>query len=240
MLFQVRRTLSSRNRYSWVTTMVVVSGICLNSGGWAAAQSNADNENVQPGTNAEDTQKDNTSPPTLEQALGGKALEKGEQEKKARQYVRQMRRTLNKIDTQAGSARDSRDFVKLGCVNDKLVQIKGNVRLGEQQYKDMNLADARGDDQARNHEFSKLTISHQKVNVLGIEAQSCIGKEASFVGTQKTEVDVDKRVKAHGDPTRSKIGKSPRGSGAGVGYREHRDGIVGSAMARDPLFSPST
>ena len=85
-------------------------------------------------------------------------------------------------------------------INFKLIQIKGNLNLGEKLHNNLKTAAARNDDGARHHEFSKLTITYQKVVVLGQEAEACIGEDIAFVGETQVEVDVDPDI-TRDDPT---------------------------------------
>jgi hypothetical protein len=115
-------------------------------------------------------------------------------------YIAKMRATLEHITTLAGQAHKEKDIIKLNCVNDKLVQIKGNLNVAEQSRDALKAVAERSDDGARNHEFAKLTIMYQKVTVLGQEAEQCIGEEISYVGATRVEVDVDKDIPEE-DPT---------------------------------------
>ena len=79
------------------------------------------------------------------------------------------------LEKLAKKARADKDIIKLNCVNDKLIQIKGNMNLAERLHGNLKTAVARNDDGARNHEFAKLTITYQKVVVLGQEAAKVVG-----------------------------------------------------------------
>lgn len=128
-------------------------------------------------------------------------LTAGEQLSQSRVYIAKMRTILIRVQKLAKKARSDKDLIKLNCVNDKLVRIKGNLRLAEHLESNLKTAAARNDAGARNHEFSKLTITYQKVTVLGQEADACIGEEISYVGKAKVTVQVDPDVARQGDPT---------------------------------------
>ncbi|MCK5799836.1 MAG: hypothetical protein KAI47_21750 [Deltaproteobacteria bacterium] len=116
-------------------------------------------------------------------------------------YTSKMRTVLQRVTKLSKRARTDKDLIKLNCVNDKLVRIKGNLRLSEQIQGNLKTAAARHDAGARSHEFAKLTITYQKVTVLGQEAEACIGEEISFVGKAKVTVQIDPDVARQGDPT---------------------------------------
>jgi hypothetical protein len=115
-------------------------------------------------------------------------------------YLSKMKATLAHMNKLAEQARKDKDIIKLNCVNDKLIQAKGNLNLAESSRDGLKAAAARSDDGSRNHEFAKLTITYQKVTVLGQEAEQCIGEEISYVGATKVEIDVDKDI-PEDDPT---------------------------------------
>lgn len=124
-----------------------------------------------------------------------------EQLNQSAQYLSGMKTALNRVKKLSQKARADRDIIKLNCVNEKLVRVKGNLRVAERLSNNLKIAAARNDSDARNHEFSKLTIAYQKVTVLGQEAEACIGEEISYVGKAKVSVSVDPDVARQGDPT---------------------------------------
>jgi hypothetical protein len=115
-------------------------------------------------------------------------------------YLAKMKETIDRANRLAEQARKEKDIIKLNCVNDKLMQMRGNMNLAEQTRDALRLAASRNDVAARNHEFAKLTITYQKVVVLGQEAEACVGEEISYVGATKVETEVDKNIPSE-DPT---------------------------------------
>lgn len=130
----------------------------------------------------------------------GSQLTAQEQLSQAEAYLAKMKSTLEHTNQLAEQARKEKDIIKLNCVNDKLMQIKGNLALGEQTRQALQQAASRSDEGARNHEFAKLTITYQKVVVLGQEAEACIGEEISYVGTTRVDIDIDRDIPQE-DPT---------------------------------------
>ena len=124
-----------------------------------------------------------------------------EQLRQSEEYLKKMRITLHKVKKTAKRARKDKDIIKLNCVNDKLIQIKGNMRLAEQAKDALRAAAARKDLGARNHEFAKLTIMYQKVTVLGQEAEACIGEEIAYIGQTKVLVSVSPDIPTAVDPS---------------------------------------
>ena len=129
-------------------------------------------------------------------------LTAAEQLSQADEYLKRMKGTGRRVRKLARRARADKDLIKLNCVNDKSIRIKGNLSVAESLHGNLKGAAARRDAGARNHEFSKLTITFQKVTVLGQEADACIGEEISYVGKAKVTVDIDPDLAKQGDPTR--------------------------------------
>ncbi|MCC6751731.1 MAG: hypothetical protein IT371_29030 [Deltaproteobacteria bacterium] len=123
-----------------------------------------------------------------------------EQLRQSDAYISRMRYVQDQTSRLGDRARAEKDIIKLNCVNDKLIQIKGNLRVGELTLDNLKMAAARGDEGARSHEFSKLTIMYQKVTVLGQEAETCIGEEIAYVGATQVTIQVDPDI-TQTDPT---------------------------------------
>ncbi len=63
-------------------------------------------------------------------------------------------------------ARDSKDVVKLNCVNEKLTQIKGLLRIAEQADIALQEAVAKRETSGAQHEYTKVAIANDKVRQL--------------------------------------------------------------------------
>ena len=124
-----------------------------------------------------------------------------EQLTQAQAYLTKMQSLLHQVRRVADRARTERDLIKLNCVNDKLIQIQGHLRVGEQVQNALKMTVARGDEGGRTHEFAKLTIVYQKVTVLAQEAEACIGEEIAYVGRTRVDVQVDPDIDQQHDPT---------------------------------------
>lgn len=127
-------------------------------------------------------------------------LSASETQKQAGEYMTRIRATETKVVKLQDHARTKKDMVKLNCVNDKLLQVRGHVTLAGRSLNQLDLAVARSDEGSRNHEYTRMTILFQKVVVLGTEAENCVGDEASYVGATQVRVDVDPNIPDE-DPT---------------------------------------
>ena len=127
-------------------------------------------------------------------------LSPAETVKQARDYKLKMNDTKTHIDKLLDKARKQKDVIKINCLNDKSQQVKGHITVADQSLGAMNTAITHGDDDARKHEFMRLTILYQKVVVLRTEAENCIGEDVSYIGDTKVQVDVDPNIPSD-DPT---------------------------------------
>lgn len=96
-----------------------------------------------------------------------------------------LRETLQKLE----EARNTKDVVKLNCVNEKLTQIKGLLRISEQADVGLQEAIAKQEVAAAEHEYTKVTIARQKVDQLRTEAEECIGQLA-FRTDEQQQIEV--------------------------------------------------
>ncbi|SEU38492.1 hypothetical protein [Stigmatella erecta] len=112
-----------------------------------------------------------------------------------------MRGVLTEVQAKLVEARGTKDVVKLNCVNEKLTQIKGLLRISEQADVALQEAVARRDSTSSEHEYTKVTIARQKVSQLNAETEECVG-QLLFRTDENLSVDVEEpRDLPGGDPT---------------------------------------
>jgi hypothetical protein len=104
-------------------------------------------------------------------------------------YLVKMRDVLKRIVQLQGIARKQKDVIKLNCVNDKLLQVKQLVNIGEANKTNLDEAIARNDDSSRYDFYSNITIANDQVQTIGAEAEQCIGQDLSFLGPTETTVE---------------------------------------------------
>jgi len=93
-------------------------------------------------------------------------------------------------------ARESKDAVRLSCVNAKLTAMKGMIRISQEaksQLRDALAADAK--DNAR-YQYAKIRVSARKVQQLLNSAQACAGSEQSYTGEADVTLTLDPNVAA--------------------------------------------
>jgi hypothetical protein len=118
----------------------------------------------------------------------------------SREYAKNMASTLARIQVLQDQAKREKDIIRLNCVTDKVVQVRVNISIAEQSMAALQEAVTRADEGERTHEFTRLTIVNQKVQVLGAEAENCIGEDLSFVGATKVDIEIDPNIPQY-DPT---------------------------------------
>lgn len=120
--------------------------------------------------------------------------------RRSAEALTRMRDILKDVLGKLEEARNTRDVVKLNCVNEKLTQIKGLLRISEQADVAMQEAIAKGETQGAEHEYTKVTIARQKVEQMRTEAEECIGQLA-FRTDENLLVEVEEPVGLPEDPT---------------------------------------
>jgi glutamyl/glutaminyl-tRNA synthetase len=112
-----------------------------------------------------------------------------------------MRQHLKDVLEKLEEARNTKDVIKLNCVNEKLTQIKGLLRISEQADVSLQEAVAKRESSAAQHEFTKVTIAGKRVEQLRAEAEECIGQLA-FRTDENLSVEVEEPEGLPGsDPT---------------------------------------
>jgi len=123
-----------------------------------------------------------------------------EQLTQAREYMLKMDAIAERVTKMKAAAQQEKDVIKLNCVDDKLMQIKGRIAVANKSMRELNDAVSRGDDGARQHEFSRLTILHSTVETLRAEADNCVGEVNIRPGEQATILVIDPSIPVD-DPT---------------------------------------
>ncbi len=124
-------------------------------------------------------------------------------------YLAEMKSVLGTVLELLKTAREEKDIIKINCVNEKLTNIKGLLRISEQADITLQEAVAKGEKDAATHEFHKISISHQKIRVLKTEAEQCVGELAFAVGKTTVEVEVDEDLVPEDDPTEVDLPETP-------------------------------
>jgi len=135
-------------------------------------------------------------------------LSDAEKLEKSAEQVARMKADLRAVLTRVEEAWAEKDVVKLNCVNEKLTQVKGLLKVAEQADVALHEAVANRDPGA-DAEYSKIAIARSKIGVLKGEADQCIGQLA-YVVDERTTVEVQQPDGLPGqDVTRRRPPDSP-------------------------------
>lgn len=116
-------------------------------------------------------------------------LSPAEMVQQSQDYKLRITETQNKLNALVEAARKDKDIIRLNCLLDKVAQVRANGAVADQASAALQDAAARNDEAASVHEFTRLTIVNQKVQLVATEAEACVGEDLTFVG--QTRVDVE-------------------------------------------------
>jgi hypothetical protein len=126
-------------------------------------------------------------------APGARTVAQGPEDRRkldqADEQLDRMRQAVKAVTVRLEAARQEKDIVKLNCVNEKLTQIKGLLKVSELAKATAQEAMARRDESAP-AELRKIDVAQDKSDKLRSEAEQCIGQLAFAVG-QQTTVEVE-------------------------------------------------
>ena len=99
---------------------------------------------------------------------------------KSQEHIARMKEILSKVLKHLEEARDEKDIVKLNCVNEKLTNIKGLLKISEDGDVKMQEALARRTPEEGAHEYEKIAIARSKCEQLFAESEACVGELAVY------------------------------------------------------------
>jgi hypothetical protein len=105
-------------------------------------------------------------------------------------YRTRMKAVVTRIETQLRDAREQKDIIKINCLTDKLVQARASSGTADKSYTTLQESIGRGDQGSSLHEFTRITIVNQNVQVLASEADACVGEELSYIGATRVDVEI--------------------------------------------------
>ncbi len=115
-------------------------------------------------------------------------LSDSEKEARSSAEIQKMREVLKIVLGMLEQARNSKDVVRLNCVNEKLTQVKGFIRIAEQSDVALQEDVAKKEPSSANHEFTKIEVAAQRVAQLRAEAEACGGITNYETGAGAAEV----------------------------------------------------
>jgi hypothetical protein len=109
--------------------------------------------------------------------------------RQGREYRQEIEKTKLEIQAQVEQAKADKDVIRLNCLLDKLTQVNVNANIMDQSLHNLEQSVARMDTSGQLHEYTRITIVNQKVQVLRNEADACVGAETSYVGPTRVVVE---------------------------------------------------
>jgi hypothetical protein len=152
------------------------------------------------------TGADGLAPPVEMSAQKEANLTPEEQLDQGKGHMRNIERAAAVIRRQLSEARQSRDVVKVLCLNDKLNQVDVAMRSAQDRLELLKAAVSRGDATGSRHEFTVMSVLNDRVRALVAEANQCIGEETGFAGDAVVTVEVDPSI-----PNADPVFNSPSG-----------------------------
>lgn len=123
-----------------------------------------------------------------------------EKKSTAEQMLREQRSAVVRGTDLLSEARSKNDIIQLNCVNEKLTQLKGLLKLSENASLAMYEAIAATSQDEINHQYTKIVVAHQKSGSLKAEAEQCVGELSVYSGQTEVEVEIDSTITS-ADPT---------------------------------------
>jgi len=132
-----------------------------------------------------------TPAPAIEPAAPLQPTMTGDQMlKQGQEYRREIEKIKLAMQTQVEQAKQDKDVIRLNCLLDKLTQLNVNANIMDQALQSLQQSVARNDTSGQLHEYTRITIVNQKVQVLSTEADACVGAETNYIGPTRVTVEV--------------------------------------------------
>ncbi len=157
---------------------------------------------AQPGPGAQRPAPGNLPPAAVDISVPQRSSLSGQDMlKQGREYRANMDKVVAELQAMVEQARKQKDIIRLNCVMDKLAQVKVSMNIGDEAMQKLQESVGRNDDGASLHEYTRMTIVNQKVQVLQNEGQTCVGAELNYIGATRVEVEAPNLPEGVTDPS---------------------------------------
>ena len=164
-------------------TALILLAALAGGGGAAFAQQSPGTENVPARAQA-------TAPASADILVKQQSdLSREEMSTQADGYVGQISAVVDRIQGLQAEARNKKDIIRLNCLTDIFLKVKVNQGMARRAIGAIEQAQAVRNGSEAMHQFTRVTIINQKVQVLGAEAESCVGEDLAFVGATRVETE---------------------------------------------------
>lgn len=124
----------------------------------------------------------------------------------AKRYITEMEASLKQVTGLQEAARKEKDLVRLDCINEKIIEFRKLMEIVEPASKGLEQAIKDNNSSERIHEYTKISISHERALQLTREAETCNGEALTYSGDTIVEVTIDGDIP---DPTEPGFGDLP-------------------------------
>ena len=125
---------------------------------------------------------------TTEMTVGSDVVNSQTMFGNARTYLKRMNETLQRIETLLEQARRKRDIIMVNCLADKLVQARSNAELSQRAYLGMQQEMSAQNEPGSFTHYRRMAVANLNLQVIGTEAETCIGEDYSMVSGIKVDV----------------------------------------------------
>ena len=157
---------------------------------------------AQPGPGAQRPAPGNLPPAAVDISVPQRSSLSGQDMvKQGREYRANMDKVVTELQAMVEQARKQKDIIRLNRVMDKLAQVKVSMNIGDEAMQKLQESVSRNDESASLHEYTRMTIVNQKVQVLQNEGQTCVGAELNYIGATRVEVEAPDLPEGVTDPS---------------------------------------
>lgn len=121
-------------------------------------------------------------------------IKNADKQKNAEKILQLERDTLKRMTDLLAEARVAKDVVQMNCVNEKLSQVKGLLKVSEQASVSMYESLAGGDQEKVDHNYRKLLLAEDRVKALRNQADRCVGELSVYSGDTEVLVEIDEEI----------------------------------------------
>ena len=177
--------------------VLLTAALCAAGVPSASAQESAEGEQVRGTESAGSrTYQPGAEPPDIKP----EKLSDEEKRNRVESFLAEQRTGLARLSDLVRQARSAKDMIRLNCLNSKLEQVKGLLKISEAASMSMYEGMAEADEDKVNNQYTRIALARYKSQRLQVEANECVGAKAVFTGNTVIDVTIDDDVSGD-DPT---------------------------------------
>lgn len=115
------------------------------------------------------------------------------------QMLQEMNASLRNALDLISAARREKDIVRLNCLNERVTQMKGVLKVATDAHVALQEQAATGDTESARVSYTKVALGRDRVATLRVQAQNCVGAESYYGGDTEVVTTINPNL-AGGDP----------------------------------------